>query len=530
MAPQTDRSHSHEETLNALRERATKDGGDAFIVKVLRRPNPGMPPSVVAMLSGASLQHICNPEIWVPQLSGGGKYLMQGYHVDEPTKPIGGFVAFSMDGIEPRDVDGSALTKPDWRGPAVLEYPPKPAPRDARDADGIYAQAPLGPGPTDNATRTTNGWIRSPGGGLVRPDYAGASAQPVDAWRRDAAMLEAERRKIEDERLLNARERHKDELDSLKKSHEADMRALKTEMLGAIQQQRPSGPDASATMMLEMVKQAAEDRRAADVQRAEDRRLALATQERSDARFSAMMEKMFDRPKEDPMTMLTKVVELVKSGDKGNSNEAQLKMMTSMAEMSSMQVGTAMDFVQAAADLQLGASGDKGNKWEKVADQVMKGIGALARGAAARQPPQFIAPQPPPTYEQQARQQPLPQGQQPQPQQPPKPPPEIPVIQQFEDAIRAKTPIDTVATALLQHFLDPSIQQALMAKDVEGDFEKLIYKRLGNWHLEDTRNAEYLKALFTEVEKRLIAANIIAADEPEEEGDDQDDGEPEETE
>jgi hypothetical protein len=99
------------------------------------------------------------------------------------------------------------------------------------------------------------------------------------------------------------------------------------------------------------------------------------------------------------------------------------------------------------------------------------------------------------------------------------------VIEQFEQAIRAKTPPEQIAKALISYAQEPTIQKALIESG--GDFEAAFYKRLGNWHLEAPSNAEYLKALFAEVEKQAVAAGVIAPPEQQEQqeqdGDDEGD-------
>ena len=302
------------------------------------------------------------------------------------------------------------------------------------------------------------------------------------------------------------------------------MRAMKAELMGAIQQTKPQGPDTGMLMMQEMVKQAAEDRREAQKQAAEDRRQAQTLQAASDARFAALLEKMNDRPKENPLEMLKAAVELMGSKKDNGIVEAQTKMMHSMSEMMGQQVSVAMDFVSAAADMQLGASGgEKEPGWLKGLDRVMKGVGAMARGAAARGPipqvPQQALPaQVPMTFEQQALAQPPAPGstvaqavpKQPRPSQRET---EKSVIVQIEEAIRGKLEPKQVAAALIAYFQDPSIQKAL--EEAGGDFEVALQKRLGNWQNEAESNAAYLKQLFTEVEKQL---ENVGEEEEEEEG------------
>jgi hypothetical protein len=533
MANENSRALTSEDTQKLLADRATKEGGDDFTVKVFRKAHFSQPPTLIATLSGANVGHFISSELWIPPLCGGGKYMLQGYHATDMNKAVGGYVAVNIESQEPREVNAAAMSKPDWRGPPILDFPQKEAPRNGNghgDLGPLYnVHSPPAPGSGDSANGQTQAWPRQAGGGLVRQDYDNGNGRSPTV-----AALESERRSLENARRELDLEKHKAEMDNVKKAHEADMRAFEAKMLSMVTQSKPQGPDSTLLMMQEMMKQASEDRRAAQQQAAEDRRAAAERQERADARFTEMMLKLNDRPKENPLDMLKTAVELMGSKKNDGMIEAQTKMLHSMSEMTSQQIGVAMDFVSAAADMQLGGGGgEKEPGWVKALDKVMKGVGAMAKGAAMRpqmQPPmmqQQMLPAPPQTYEQQALAQP-PQTQQvqaqpqqpaPQPQQaaqprPPQQETDKSVIAQIEEAIRAKFDTKQVAAALIAYFQDPSIQEAL--EEAEGDFEVVLQKRLGSWSKEAPSNEEYLKTLFAEVEKQIEAAGL--------KGDDSDDG------
>ncbi len=527
MATPSDRAIPPEDTFNLLRDKAAKES-DEFTVKVFRRAFQGGVPELAATLSQARVEHFNSPELWIPALCGGGNYSLQGYHPTDLSKPVGGFLQFKM-GDDPRPVDMAVIKRPDWRGPAILDYPRKEAPRE-RDGASIYDVAPNSPpapGSGDSATRTPQAWSRSAGGGFVQEREYGSER----GWQgHQAAALEAEKRRLENERLENEREKHRAELEGLKKSHEADMRALKLELMSEI---RAKPADSGGSAIAELLKSQAEDRRAAEQRMTEDRRAAetraaedrreaakeaaefrrdaALRQEKADERFNAMMMKVFERPKEDPLAVIEKVTALL---GKNNTGEAHMKMMANMAEMHSVQMGSAIDFIHAAADMQLGGAQKDESPIIKAVEAGMKGIGSLVRGAraAAVPPQQFAQPQIPPTFEQQARAPLPPPAQQHVPPAGP-PPPAQPqqqvgtALEQIEGAIRQKYPIAQVAAVLITHFNDPSIQAALA--EAGGDMEALIQKRLGNWSGENPENKAYLDALFAEVEQRLGAAGLF---------------------
>lgn len=506
-----DRAIPTEETFHLLREKAKADG-DAFTVKVWRRTHMGAVPELAASLSGAMVEHFSNPELWIPNLCGGGNFSLQGYHPTDLGKPVGGFLQFTVKSSEPKSVDSEVIKKPEWRGPPVLDFPQKESPRD-RDAGSMYdVRSPPGPGEgSRSATATTQTWPRQPGGDVLSPNYGGEASWQVQ--RQLQGALEAEKRRLDEERLANEREKHKNELAALAKSHEADMAKMEARIMGAMQ--KPTGPDPSIAMFETMMKlqasaalAATEDRREREKQAAEDRRAAELRQERNDERFNKLLEKMSDRPKEDPLAMIEKVSNIM---GKNNSNDAQLKMMHSMAEMHQMQIGTAMDFIQASADMQLGAREKEESPIIKGIEAAVKGVAAMAKGAQVKRPPQqFAQPVLQPTYEQQARApQQAPQPPPPQQAQPQQPVPTI--LEQLENGIRGKADVKVVAKAIVNHIKDPSVLAALF--EVGNDFEVLINNRLGTWAKEHVDNDAYLKLLVIEVEKELRAGGYIQPEE-----------------
>jgi hypothetical protein len=530
MAPQNERIFTTDDTLAALREKAKE--ADEFFIKVNRRSHMGAAAQLIASFSGGRMEHFVSPELWVPPLCGGGKYMLQGYHSSDTNKAVGGFVSFGVDNPEPCDVNPDIVKKPDWRGPPVLEFPPRPTQRAAVETFGFDVRSPPAPGFGDQRHQNNHaGLPRQAGGGSVSVAPYGDDYSPsYDRDQRKQAALEAERRRLEQEKLELKDQRHREDLAAQQKIHEADMRALRAEIsaqLGAA-----ARPDAGSTAMAEMMKmqvetarlaaaQAAEDRRAAEVRAAEDRRDALARQERNDDRFNKLLEKITDRPKEDPLAVIEKVSALL---GKNNSSEAHQKMLHSMQEMHSMQIQTAMDFIQASSDLQLGGAGEKKSPSVEGIEAGLKGLGSMMRGAASqkRQPQQFAQPAVPQTFEQQARQ--VPAGQQPkQPQGPQqagesRATPTPTVLEQIRFGILGMAPVQQVAAAMIQHFKDPSIQAAISEANM--DFERALATLMGNWPAEKPEHAQYMQALHVELESQLTAAGFFGpiADEPEGEG------------
>lgn len=512
------RNFTTDDTIRMLQAKAT-EATDDFLVKVFRKPHAAAIPGLVASLSGAAIQHFTSPELWLPVLAGGGKYLLQGYHATDTSRAIGGFINFPIDNTEVRDVDFTAPSKTDWRGPATLEYP-KPGAARQQENLPLYGlpQSPPAPGSFSGATNINPGGLRSAGGGVHREEYGG------NGWREGASALEAERRTLEKEKLEAEREKHRAELAAIKSQHDNELKMGMAQLRAEFAATRPTGPDPMSTLFTEMMKQANEDRRAAATQAAEDRRATQAAQERADARFMAMMEKMNERKEKDPLEMISKVIELTGGGKKAESGiiEAQTKMLHSMSEMTSQQINVAMDFVSAAADMHLGGQKEEKPGWEKAVDKLIKGVGNFAQARSATPPPgqQIVNQIPTPvpqTFEQQARQPPPPPPQQPRP---PQNHTDLSVADQVKNAIMARHDVKEVAAAVIAFKDDPSITQAFIAGG--GDPEQAIKNLLGPWAEAAPSNGEYLVSFFKELEAQAIKAGLITPDAAAENEDDED--------
>lgn len=509
MAPAHDiRMISTPETIEMVRERVAKEG-DTLIVKVTRRKHPGLQPELVASLSGATIEHVVNYERWIPQLCGGGKFLLSVYHVNDQTKQIGGYVQYDIN-ADPKDADREALKRNDWGGPSTIDYPLPPDRRqqEVPDMYTVRPPSPPGPGTGDSATAAPHAaWVRSPGGGFTRTQYEPDNVVGFDRVQVKMGQVEAERRKVEDERLANEKEKHKAELDAIKRENAAELRSMELRLLTQFKDSKPAGPDPTATMLMEMLKQQAEDRRAAEnraaaaaleaeKQRAEDRRAAEARQAAADARFEKLIEKMSEKkPEKDPIEVFKTVAELVKKNDDGSS-----KAMHSMMETMGTINDVTLQFVDRMAEMQLGGR-EPESPIVKGAEAVAKAITGMIKGNAVRRQQTPMQPQ-----------QQLPPQAQPRPA-PQQPPQDMSVLGQIEKGIRLKLDPKEIARVLIANVNDPGVQAAAM--EAGGDFEAAFDKRLGNWKNESPANMAYFKTLVEEIEKAAVAAGLIAPEQPE---------------
>lgn len=542
-----DRIFNSEDSLKALNAAAAEKSDD-FVLKVFRRAHLASPPTIIAVFEGAVMQHFISPELWLPALAGGGKLMLLGFHSSDLNKPIGSYITFTFDNEEMRDVDLNATKKPDWRGPAKLIFPKEAERRQQADMPLYDVRSPPGPGSGDSATRSA--WAGQPGGGRVQRQAYDDDPSTL-AFGARAHALEAERRKLESEKLEAERERHKADIAAREAAHKAEMSALKSDLMSEIRMARSEkkdGPDP----WVEFMKLQTEERRAAETARKEDARLERERQDRIDARAAEdrkfererqdridqrlsderradrdrtekMLEKMAS-DKKDPLEMLEKAASLLSK--KGGDSDVMMKSMHNMMEVQSTVMGATMDFVEHAARLNLGG-GDDEPSWVKGADRLIKGIGKIAQ-ATMKGGPVFPPQQqmPPQAQQPQHPQQPQPQQpQQPQQAQQPRPPQTNSadtVIDQMIGGIYAHYDVKMVAKALIVYYQDESVQRALA--EAGGDPEKAILSRLGNWPNAAPQNAEYLKKLVEELKNQIQAAGFFddsgAGTDPEDEGED----------
>lgn len=517
MPPAEQRMYSTDETLKLISDKSKES--DNFWIKVQRRAHPGAHPTIVATLSGANAQHFASPELWVPTLCGGGKFLLLAFHETDLQKNLGGAILFPVDGMDVRDVDLSIFDssgeakRSDWRGPARLEFPKASAPAVQQEMPMYGVRAPSAPGSGDSATINRQAWPRlaGGGGGVQREQYDDGGH-----FSSKAAGIEAERRVLEKEKLEAERQKHRDELEQIRRSHDSELKALESRFeskLAAITvAAKPTGPDPTMQVLMEMMKQQSEDRRLVVAQAAEDRRAAEARQQKADERFAMVLEKMAERKEKDPLEVLKAAADLIKPK---NDDSAMMKTVHNMVEMQGTMMESAMNFVEHTSRLALGGEqGEEEPKWMKAAERLVRGVGKMATAAQVSRPQLPVPAQPMP---QQVQTQPQPQARpaQQRPQQPPQT--QMPVIDQIEAAIRQRFDVTQIAAALIKFYSDESIQKAL--EDAGGDFELLVQKRLGSWVNESPENGAYIKKLFEEVQRQVEAAGFVASDD--EEGDDE---------
>lgn len=518
---------TEEETMNLLRDHKDRLG-DLFTIKVWRANPAANETMQMAALSGAQLTHVVNPELWLPQLCGGGRYGFYVYHVSNPIEHIGGTLKHTLAG-EPRAIDMDAPKRPGWVGPEKLDFPP--APQQAQPTQVIGAAPPLNP--TSSSSQTTG----SGGGG------GGATDPRIEQTLRE---LNTQRELLANSQRQLDETRHKMELERVQVQNDQKLRDLEARLLAA----QPKVTESPLAGIKELIAPLLGLFQAWMTGQSEMRQLMFKMDSERSQKSDALMMKMMERPAVDPlmMTLFDKL-----QGFSQSANPSA-EMVGQMAELT-------MSMVDRAAEM---ANGQPESHWITAAREFAKAIGAAVggmkiqkkpgQGQGQRPPAQALPPGaqrpaqgfqgipgtppgngagavPTQTYQQPAPGVTQPQQAQAQPQQvehqqpngaPPAQPERVmTVIESLVAAVKSYAPVDQLAKAVITSVPDPGFQAELTA--VDGSLQGLAAKYLADWVGADPqRNGPYVTSLLAAIEKEGRAAGVFEADD---EGGDDDNNE-----
>lgn len=525
MAERQQLTFTPDETIALLNSRVKEEPGLTLRVKVFKRQRVTGLLEHVATLSGATIVNVANPEQWIPELCGGGSFVLSVFSIEAPTVAIGGHLPYSHKALE-RDVDVKAVSKPTWEGPPVLEFP-KPIESTIPEAfstsvipqfaGGSGTQMPLtqappsfvpgqaGSGPSFNTNHDAV-WLKQ-----MEDRFAAREREMLAAEAKMRAEADAQKMALREERLRNEFEAKQRELEGqIKLAAQAAQAAPKAngfaEILAVI-----------APVIGQVLK--SQD---------ETRLQMLKAQQEAAAQQQLLLAKLLDKPAMGPEMQM--VLELVKS--KGGENKEMLEAMGVINK-------SALSMLHTVADLNLG-----GQQEHPLMAAVKEGIKALriAQSGAAKPTPQPIAyppPQPMPQFEQQARaipagaqaqgpqsfaglpaQQPVVAAPKPVAQAPQAPavqpapsPAEMTLIQRLVVMIKTYQPPVEVAKMFLLNLRDPSILEAMQASGMDTD--ALVANLLGDWMTASQANMAYLEALRNEVDRLGVEAGLFDEEEAE---------------
>jgi hypothetical protein len=562
-----------EETLALLTEKA-KVAGESFTIKVNRKQGLGSLYQTVAVLTGANLAHIGQPEMWLGPLCGGGDFQLAIFHTDDPATRIGGFL-FTNIKAPATEVRPEVVGSPGWVGPPEIVFPKPNGANPFASAQSVSAPGVSGPALTTGnmpPQQWAGNHLVHSGGTVAQMGSAGPMGPmgPVGPmgpmgfdYYAEQRRREEEQRREEERRREEAHQRRLAELraqeDELKRKEEvAKLRAealerenkLRAEIAEKEARAREEALRAVnnttstkelilglAPVILQFIQSSREQQNA---MLNEMRR----SQEQANARFEALVEKLLQSQVQRPE--MTAMLELMKASSASNA-----EMMGRMVEATSMVAQMSTSMIETIADLNLGGA-PQGHPVLEAVKEGVRALSALNQGAnagakkmvqqvakASQQLPAMTQPAVP----QQAATQPVVQQTAAQPvvaQPVPKPnmPPafdglpttpgangtsgqvQYPAnpVDRLEAMIRAHhEPVEEVAKFFFDSLNTSEMRAALAA--VNGDPFQLIGERLGAVWTMDEENTAYLQKLGAVVDKMGVELGVF---EPEEgEGDDE---------
>jgi hypothetical protein len=499
-----------EETIAVLTSQSKEE--DNFKIKINRKKGPLY--EHLCTLVDASIQHVANPETWLPRLGGGGQYLMSVYHRNAPM-PTGVGIPYHVTGPS-IDVDPKIVQSKEWIGPPTMSFP---------DLVGERAEPPTittvasGQHP---ASYTPPNTVSGQGANQMLPSTSAAESNAVQSNAFLTQMvnnLNAQIAALATQITMSAKDRQH-ELEMMKLNYERALAAKPAPDFGA-----SLGPLITALApVLTAVVQSGKESREASIR---------AQQEQAQQNMSMILA-LLNKPAVDPafQSMVKDAIAEIKNSKQDNSPAAQT--VATMSEAMQGMTSTALKLFHAAAEI-----GNGGQPREPpglmVAKEVSKALVALGNGMAKAYP------RPPPPPQQQQRQLPAPRRAPPAQQQAQQPPPPAPApapaegfVDKLEAMIRRRTEPNLVADQIFANLGDSQLQEELAAHN--GDINNLISARLGEWMAENGSNRDYLAGLFAAAQEEGIKRGFVdpASDQSDDEGEEEeeyeeDDGSEEES-
>lgn len=517
--------NTNEEKIKILEEKvnALAEGSRGDLTIKLKTKDPSAPgaisfPRHVCSLGAANISHVVNPELWLPQLMGGGWFEMDVFLPGANASPAVAGLLFHLQGETRAFVDHDAVDAPAWKGPGRITYPMKPASKPSSTATPTILSAPSQSVGASVAPQTSSPGSTPSGG--VPPQY-------LEELRRmqaeAAAQIQNLQNQIAEERRRAEEERHKRELEAVRAAQQAELAALKVaqqaelsafraemERLKTIATTPPPPPVEKASladMLRDIIPAATPLITAYFTSQAEERRRAEERQARAEERTAELIKEMRARPTIDPT--VEKMMERMTAEQQPataliqQSLQGQATMVTQMAEL-----------VRTVVDLTSGPEESPAMKIFREAMGTIKDVAAVsaqqtqpktrrlpkAEGAVTP-PPQNGAAQPPaaagmhgytPTDVGPAS-------------------PSKNALDRIRDMLTAHEEPNKVAVAALQALQTPEFQKAIAEA---GDFEKLFSNLMTlEWI---AANAAYAQAFGQAFQKQAMMAGMVGDDEGEE--------------
>lgn len=339
MAEKIERLMTDGEKFDILKQKVSATGIDAFRVRVTRREAAHLQPELMATFEGVTYDSLGQPEIWLPELFGGGAFELKIAHMGNvnedlfpPMKMT--YPSHAVKKLSPFELH-QAIAAENYRGPRGLIYPKMPM------AVAPTEKPPILVGPSQSTTSV---------GGPATPMLQQVQAAGSQTERAEAARLAL----VQESLMRQEKELERRELDM-------KMAAVEAKMLAGQPQQKGFDLAAVLSAVTPFILGYMESRK-----ESENRMFQIQAENAN--RQMEMIKIMTAKPELDPA-----VRELL---DKASKKD-DFGMMKNMTEMMGAMTTTTMQIIQSQAEMMAASQPQQDSPQMKLAQTGLKVLGAI---------------------------------------------------------------------------------------------------------------------------------------------------------
>lgn len=480
----TDKIFGAQEIMDILKKAAIDANHDSFRCKISRRENQAQLGDFIASFDGCTLEHLNNPETWLPILFGGGWYSIALAHSGKPGDNLGGHLKFSyppsnsMQVKRPSGLEiAEIMSQPSWAGPTVLKWPIPEALMKGTQTFTVGDPLPTVAVAAVKKETNTLPVVNETSAILAQ---AAAATQPNSVERLEVSRLS------QANELLS---REKNEIAQMRMQMEQE--SFRNEMKLMLSANKPSSGGSGG--MMEVVGVLTPILLKFMDSKAEGDRFALQMQIDAANRQAEFMKSMMAKPATvDPM-----IEKLVEKIDKMSDKKDDMGHMKMVGEMMTMMASTSMQLIQSQAELVAASQPEQESPQFKLAGKALEALSAVF-GKVGPATAAVIDDSPVPP--QQALPEGIPEGI-----------PEKPKYTQLELLERSLKRKDA-KEKVLERFAKAMASnkfKAFVRTQYKNDLLALIQDRLGPWAMTGEGNLTYLQETCTYVFEEATKQGIL---------------------
>lgn len=444
-----DKIWSQNEILEAVKSKAASLNLDLFRARISRKAAVHLAPDILATFDDFNINHLTAPELWLPELFGGGIYEIALSHSSDINVQIAApyRITYAQESFPMRkptyDDYINVMKQPEWQGPTKMIFPRPPnAP-----AGTVTTKVTPGGEATVNGSTTTVG-------GPATPDLTKmqAASNPPEVRQEANRLMQVQENLMKQERELSD------------KKTELQFQTLRSELLVA----QPRAVEQGPNRLLETITALAPFAIQFMTMQKESTERAIALQKEANDRHFAAQEAATARH-----------LDLMKMVMTQKPEKDDIGQIKAMGEMMGTMANVSMQVIQSQAEMMAASQPQQESPAYKLARQAMVALsGLMGSTKAVMLPDDESQPQLPPGTPGQNGE-----------------PPKYSQLELLERAILRKDPKEKVALRFEKALKSKKFMQVLRV-EFGGNFLKLVEARVGLWAAEDESNLTYLQEIF----------------------------------